>query len=81
MFMQFLQTQASVPAPQALSIKSECTPDSKAFTRKGFFIEQIHEHFEIFRISFNFKMTLNLDCMPTSEVRIAYTFSRTSGTA
>ena len=26
-------------------------------------------------------MTLNLDCMPTPEACIAYTFSRTSGTA
>ena len=81
MFMQFLQTQASIPASQASSIKSECTPDLEIYTGKGFSIRQIYEHFEIFRISLNLKMTLNLDCMPTPEACIAYTFSRTSGTA
>ena len=81
MFMQFLQTQASVTASQAPSIKSKCTQDSEAFTGEESFIEQIHECLETFGISLSLKMTLNLNRMTTSEARIAYTFSRTSGTA
>ena len=75
MFIQLLQTQANVLAPQALSIKSECTSDSEVFTREGSSIEQIYEHFETFEISFNLKITLNLDCMLISEAHIVYTFS------
>ena len=80
-FMQFLQTQASVPAPQASSIKLKFTPNPEVFTRTGFSIEQIHKYLKTFKISLNLKMTLNLDRMPTLEARIAYTFSRTSKTA
>ena len=78
MFMQFLQTQASVLAPQAPSIKSKCTADQEVFTREGSSIEQIHKRFKTFEISLNLKMTLNLDRMPTPEARISYISSRTS---
>ena len=81
MFMQFLQTQASLPAPQAPSIKLKCIPDPEVFTGKGFSIEQIHERLETFGIDISLKMTLNLNRIPTPESYIAYTFSRTSGTA
>ena len=74
MFVQFLQTQASVPAPQASHIKSECTLDPEVFTKKESSIEQVYECLETFRISLNFKITLNLDCMPTPETHIAYIF-------
>ena len=39
MFLQFLQTQASVPALQVSSIKSEYTPDPEVFTEKESSIE------------------------------------------
>ena len=81
MFIQFLQTSASVLAPQASSIKSKRTPDPEVFTGKESSIEQIHECLKIFEISLNLKVTLNLNHMPTPEACIAYTFSRTSGTA
>ena len=81
MFIQFLQTQASVPAPQASHIKSERTPVSEVFTREGFSIEQIYERFKTFEIGLSLKITLNLNCMLTPEACIAYTFSRTSRTA
>ena len=80
MFMQFLQTQASLPAPQAPNIKLECTPDTEVFTEEKSFIEKIYECFKTFGISLNLKITLNLDHMLTPEVRITYTFSRISRT-
>ena len=80
MFMQFLQTQASVQASQPPSIKSKCKLNSKVFTGKEFSIEQIHEQLKTFEIGLSF-MILNLDCMPTPETCIAYVFSCTSGTA
>ena len=81
MFMQFLQTQASVPAPQAPSIESECTLDPEVFTGENFSIKQIYKYFKIFGISFNPRITLNQDCMPTPEARSTYIFTRTFGTA
>ena len=81
MFMQFLQTQASAQALRPSITKSECTPDPEVFSGKGLFTGIIYEHLESFGIALNLKMTLNLDRMPTSEACIAYTFSRTSGTA
>ena len=48
---------------------------------KGSSIEYIHERLETFGIALDLKMTLNLDRMPMPEAHIAYTFSRTSGTA
>ena len=81
MFMQFLQTQASVPTSQAPNIRSKRTPDPEVFTEKKLSIKQIYEHFKTFEISLNFKMTLNLNRMPTLKARIAYTFSHASGTA
>ena len=44
MFMQFLQTQASIPASQVPVIKSECIPDPKVYTGEGSFIKQIYEY-------------------------------------
>ena len=81
MFMLFLKTQATILASQTPSIKSECTPDPEVFTGEESSIEQIHERLKTFRISFNLKMTLNLNCMPTPEACIAYTFLCTFRTA
>ena len=81
MFMQFLQTQASAQATRPSIIKSERTPDPEVFSGEGLSTEVIHERLESFGIALDLKMTLNLDRMPTPEARIAYTFSRTSGTA
>ena len=39
MFMQLLQTQASVPATQAPNIKSKCTTDLEVFTGENFCIK------------------------------------------
>ena len=81
MFMQFLQTQASVQATRPSLTKSERTPDPEVFSGKGPSTEVIHEHLEFLGIALDLKMILNLDRMPTPETCIAYTFSRTSGTA
>ena len=81
MFMEFLRTQTTVQATHASHAKSERSPDPEIFFGKEFFIEYIHEHLESFGIALDRKMTLNLDRMPMPEARIAYTFSRTSGTA
>ena len=82
--MEFLRTQTTAQATKtshASHAKSERSPDPKTFSRKGSFIEYIHEHLESFGITLDLKMTLNLDHMPMLEASIAYTFSRTSGTA
>ena len=44
MFMQFLQTQASVPTSQAPKIKSKRTLDPEVITGERSYIEQIYEH-------------------------------------
>ena len=79
--MQCLQTQASAQATRPSIIKSECTPDPEVFFGKGPSTEVVHERLKSFGIALDLKMTLNLDRMLTLEARIAYTFSRTSGTA
>ena len=81
MFMQFLQTQASAQVPRPFITKSEHTPDPKVFSGEEPSTEIIHERLESFGIALDLKLTLNLDRMPTPEARIAYTFSRISGTA
>ena len=81
MFMEFLHTQTTVQATHASHVKSECSTDPEIFFREGFFIEYIYERLEFFGRALDLKMTLNLDRMPTPEARIAYPFSRTSGTA
>ena len=81
MFMQFLQTQASVQASQVPNIKLKYTLDLEIFPGEGSSIEQIHEYLETLGISLNLKMILNLDCMPTLEACITYTFSRISRTS
>ena len=53
----------------------------EVYSGEGPFTEVIYERLESFGIALDLKMILNLDCMPTSEARIAYTFSRTPGTA
>ena len=78
MFMEFLHTQTTAQAPH---IMSERTPDPEVLSGEGYSTKQVHERLESFDIALNLKMTLNLDHMPTSEARIAYTFSQTSGTA
>ena len=79
--MQCLQTQASAQATRLSTTKSECTLDPEVFSGEGPSTKVIHERLEFFGIALNLKMTLNLDRMPTPEACIAYTFSRTSGTA
>ena len=81
MFMQFFQTQASAQATRPSITKSECIPAPEVFFEEGPFTEIIHERLKSFGIALDLKITLNLDRMPTPEARIAYTFSRTSGTA
>ena len=81
MFMQFLQTQASAQATRPSISKSERTLDPEVFFEKRPSTEVIHECLKFFEIALDLKMTLNLDCRPTPEACIAYTFSRTSGTA
>ena len=79
--MQFLQTQASAQATRPSITKSDGTPDSEVFSGEGPSTKVIYERLKSFGIVLDLKMTLNLDRMPTLEARIAYTFSRTSGTA
>ena len=79
--MQFLQTQASAQATRPSITKSECTPDAEIFSREGSSTEVIHKRLKSSGIAFDLKMTLNLDRMLIPEARIAYTFSRISGTA
>ena len=79
--MQFFQTQASAQATKPSITKSECIPDPEVFFGEEPPTEVIHERLESFRIALDLKMILNLDRMPTPEAHIAYTFSRTSGTA
>ena len=81
MFMQFFQTQAFAQATRPFIAKSKHTPDPEVFSGKGPSTEVIHERLESFRIALDLKVTLNLDRMPPPEARIAYIFSRTSGTA
>ena len=81
MFMDFLRTQTTTQATHASHAKSERSPDPEIFSGKGSSIEYIHERLESVGIALDLKMTLNLDRMPTSEARIVYTFSSTSGTA
>ena len=81
MFMEFLRTQTTAQATHASHAKSERFSDPEIFSREGSSIEYIHEHLESFGITLDLKMTLNLDCMPMPEARIAYTFSRTPSTA
>ena len=79
--MQFLQTQAFAQATRPSITKSKCTPNLEVFFGERPSTEVIHERLESFGIALDLKMTLNLDFMPTPEACIAYTFSRTSGTA
>ena len=84
MFIEFLHTQTTTQATQAAHAshaKFERSPDPEIFSGEGSSIEYIHERLESFDIALDLKMTLNLDRMPTPEARIAYTFSRISGTA
>ena len=81
MFMEFLRTQTTVQATHASHAKSERSLDPEIFFGEGSFIEYIHERLESFGIVLDLKMLLNLDRMPTPEACIAYTFSRSSGTA
>ena len=75
------KTQASGQATRPSITKSECTSKPEVFSEEGLLIEVIQERLEFFEIVLELKMTLNLDRMPTLEARIAYKFSRTSGTA
>ena len=81
MFMKFLCTQTTAQATHASHTKFERSLNPEIFSEEGSSIEYIYKRLETFGIALNLKMTLNLDRMPTPEARIAYTFSRTSGTA
>ena len=79
--MQFFCTQASAQATRPSITKSERNSDLEVSFGVEPFMEIIHECLESFGIALDPKITLNLDRTPTPEARIAYTFSRTSGTA
>ena len=79
--MEFLRTQTLAQVTHASHTKSERSPDPEIFSSERSSIEYIHERLESFGIALDLKITLNLDRMPTPEARIAYTFSRTSGSA
>ena len=79
--MEFLCTKTIAQATHAFHTKSVCFSDPEIFSEKGSFIEYIHKRLESFGVALDLKMTLNLNCIPTPEAHIAYTFSRTSGTA
>ena len=79
--MEILRIKATVQATHASHAKFERSPDPEIFFGEKSLIEYIHERLEFFGIVLDLKMTLNLDRMPTPEACIAYTFSRTSGTA
>ena len=81
MFMEFLRTQTTAQATHASHAKFERSLDPEIFSGEGSSIEYIHKRLESFGIALDLKMTLNFDPMPTPEASIAYTFSRTSGTA
>ena len=81
MIMEFLRSQTTVKATHAFHAKSERSPDPESFSGERFSIEYIYEHLESFGTALDLKMTLNLDCTPTPEARIAYTFSCTSNIA
>ena len=79
--MQFFQTQASAQATGPSITKLKHTPDPEVFSGEKPSTEIIYERLEFFEIALGLKMIMNLDRMPTPEARIAYTLSRTSGTA
>ena len=81
MFMEFLCTQSIAQATHASNAKSEHFPDAEIFFGKESSIENIHERLKFFGIALSLIITLNLDCMPTLEARIAYIFSCISSTA
>ena len=68
MLMQFLQTQASVPASQAPNIQSECTLNPENFTREDF------SQNKLLNASKPIELVVTLS---TSEARTANTFSHT----
>ena len=63
------------------AVKSEKIPDPEIFTSTGDSIEDIHEKLETFVVSLTLKMKLNMDHFPTTDARVAYTFSRTGDRA
>ena len=79
--MDFLRTQTTAQATHASHAKCERSPDTEIYSSQGSSIEYMHEVLESFGIALDLKMRLNLDCMPTPETHVAYTFSHTSGTA
>ena len=80
MFQEFLQYLASQMAYRTPA-KSKKTPDPKVFTGVANTTEDVHNALKAFAVALELKMTLNLDCYPTTDARIAYVFSRTSGLA
>ena len=78
MFAEFMRIQATNTTPKS---KSEHTADPEIFSGNGGNTEITHEKLESFITSLSLKMTLNTDWYPTETSRIAYVFSRTTGTA
>ena len=64
-----------------LKSKSERTANLEIFSGNGGNTEIMYEKLESFITSLSLKMTLNADWYPTEMSRIAYIFSRTTGTA
>ena len=78
MFAQFLQIQGTNTTPK---FKSERTANPEIFSGDGGNTEVTYEKLESFITSLSLKMTLNANHYPTEISRIAYVFSRTTGTA
>ena len=78
MFAEFMRIQATNTTPKS---KSERTANPEIFSGDGRNTEITHKKLESFITSLSLKMTLNADRYPTETSRIAYVFSRTTGTA
>ena len=78
MFAEFMQIQAT---NTTLTSKSKRTANPEIFSGNGGNTEVTHEKLESFITSLSLKMTLNTDWYPTETSRIAYVFSRITGTA
>ena len=78
MFAEFMQIQATNTTPKS---KSKRTANPEIFSGNGGNTEITHKKLESFITSLSLKMTLNADWYPTEMSRIAYVFSRMTGTA
>ena len=78
MFAEFMRIQATNTTSKS---KSKHTANPEIFSGNGRNTKVTHEKLESFITSLSLKMTLNTDWYPTEMSRIAYIFSRMTGTA